>query len=130
MNLSVEKGGAVQDRPAADFAENPDWDEGDTHFGDFIEDKNALSPASATADQIMQEQLEDVLKTLTPREETVAASSLRHRGRLSPHAGGSGQSFRGDPRARSADRDESLAQTAPPDPQQKVAGFSGLTQRT
>lgn len=72
MNLSVEKvRGVFKIAQQPISLETPIGDEGDTHFGDFIEDKNALSPASATADQIMQEQLEDVLKTLTPREETV-----------------------------------------------------------
>jgi len=51
--------------------ETPIGDEGDTHFGDFIEDKNAVSPSSATEDLIMQEQVESVLQTLSPREETV-----------------------------------------------------------
>lgn len=51
--------------------ETPIGDDGDTHFGDFIEDKNAVSPDSATTGMIMDEQLERILKTLTEREETV-----------------------------------------------------------
>ncbi len=51
--------------------ETPVGDEGDTHFGDFIEDKKVRSPSSSTSDTIMNEQLETVLKTLTEREETV-----------------------------------------------------------
>jgi RNA polymerase primary sigma factor len=51
--------------------ETPVGDEGDTHFGDFIEDKNVPSPSIVTSDQIMHEQLEGVLRTLTEREETV-----------------------------------------------------------
>jgi RNA polymerase primary sigma factor len=51
--------------------ETPVGDEGDTHFGDFIEDKSILSPANSTSDHIMNEQIETVLKTLTEREETV-----------------------------------------------------------
>ncbi len=51
--------------------ETPVGDDGDTQFGDFIEDKNVISPENATSDMIMDEQLEHVLKTLTEREETV-----------------------------------------------------------
>lgn len=51
--------------------ETPVGDEGDTHFGDFIEDKSITSPSHSTSDHIMNEQIETVLKTLTEREETV-----------------------------------------------------------
>lgn len=51
--------------------ETPVGDEGDTHFGDFIEDKSVTSPSHSTSDHIMHEQIETVLKTLTEREETV-----------------------------------------------------------
>ena len=51
--------------------QTPIGDEGDTHFGDFIEDKKAVSPASATAYAMLREQLDDVLSTLTDREKKV-----------------------------------------------------------
>ncbi len=51
--------------------ETPVGEEGDTHFGDFIEDKKVRSPSASTSDSIMNDQLETVLKTLTEREETV-----------------------------------------------------------
>jgi RNA polymerase primary sigma factor len=51
--------------------ETPIGDEGDTHFGDFIEDKAAVSPASATAQTMLKEQMEKVLDTLTDREKQV-----------------------------------------------------------
>ncbi|MFH0772182.1 MAG: RNA polymerase sigma factor RpoD [Candidatus Omnitrophota bacterium] len=51
--------------------QTPVGDEGDTHFGDFIEDKRAISPANATAYSMLKEQLEDVLTTLTEREKRV-----------------------------------------------------------
>ena len=51
--------------------QTPVGDEGDTHFGDFIEDKRAISPANATAYSMLKEQLEDVLTTLTEREKKV-----------------------------------------------------------
>ncbi len=51
--------------------QTPIGDEGDTHFGDFIEDKKAISPANATAYSMLKEQFEDVLGTLTEREKSV-----------------------------------------------------------
>lgn len=51
--------------------ETPIGDEGDTHFGDFIEDKAAVSPASAAAQTLLKEQMEKVLDTLTDREKQV-----------------------------------------------------------
>jgi len=51
--------------------ETPVGDEGDSSFGDFIEDKTAESPSNATAFSVFQEKLADVLGTLTEREEKV-----------------------------------------------------------
>ncbi len=51
--------------------QTPIGDEGDTQFGDFIEDKSAVSPANATAYSMLKEQMNDVLDTLTEREEKV-----------------------------------------------------------
>jgi len=51
--------------------ETPVGDEGDSSFGDFIEDKAAESPANATAFSVFQEKLADVLGSLTEREEKV-----------------------------------------------------------
>jgi RNA polymerase primary sigma factor len=51
--------------------QTPIGDEGDTHFGDFIEDKRAVSPASATTYAMLKEQMDDVLTTLTDRERKV-----------------------------------------------------------
>lgn len=51
--------------------QTPVGDEGDTHFGDFIEDRRAVSPANATAYSMLKEQLDDVLTTLTEREKKV-----------------------------------------------------------
>lgn len=49
----------------------PIGDDGDTNFGDFIEDKRAVSPARATAYTILKEQMESALETLTEREKKV-----------------------------------------------------------
>lgn len=51
--------------------QTPIGDEGDTHFGDFIEDKRAVSPSSATTYAMLKEQMDDVLTTLTERERKV-----------------------------------------------------------
>jgi len=51
--------------------QTPIGDEGDTHFGDFIEDKRAVSPSSATTYAMLKEQMDDVLITLTERERKV-----------------------------------------------------------
>ena len=51
--------------------ETPVGDEGDSSFGDFIEDKSAENPANATAFSVFQEKLSEVLGTLTEREEKV-----------------------------------------------------------
>ncbi|MCX7011946.1 MAG: RNA polymerase sigma factor RpoD [Candidatus Sumerlaeota bacterium] len=51
--------------------ETPIGEDGDSHFGDFIEDQDAVSPVTATAYKLMQEKIEEVLETLTDREEKV-----------------------------------------------------------
>jgi len=51
--------------------ETPIGEEEDSHLGDFIPDDDALAPADAASQLLLKEQLADVLKTLTPREERV-----------------------------------------------------------
>jgi RNA polymerase primary sigma factor len=51
--------------------ETPIGEEEDSLLGDFIEDKDVENPASQTAFKLLQEQLEDVLMTLPPREQEV-----------------------------------------------------------
>ena len=51
--------------------ETPIGEEDDSHLGDFIEDQEALAPADAAAFELLKEQLEEVLHTLTEREEKV-----------------------------------------------------------
>ena len=51
--------------------ETPIGEEDDSHLGDFIEDQDATSPADSAAYQMLKEQLENVLDTLTDREENV-----------------------------------------------------------
>jgi RNA polymerase primary sigma factor len=51
--------------------ETPIGEEEDTHLGDFIPDEDIPSPADAAAFTLLQEQLEEVLDTLAPREKMV-----------------------------------------------------------
>jgi RNA polymerase primary sigma factor len=51
--------------------ETPIGEEDDSHLGDFIEDHTALAPAEAASHQLLKEQVEDVLDSLTERERKV-----------------------------------------------------------
>ena len=51
--------------------QTPIGDEGDTHFGDFIEDKKAVSPANATLHSMLKEEITSVLSTLDDRERKI-----------------------------------------------------------
>ena len=51
--------------------ETPIGEEEDSHLGDFIEDHTALAPAEAASHQLLKEQVEDVLESLTERERKV-----------------------------------------------------------
>ena len=51
--------------------ETPIGEEEDSHLGDFIPDDDAPAPADAASHTLLKEQLSEVLKTLTPREEKV-----------------------------------------------------------
>ena len=51
--------------------ETPIGEEEDSHLGDFIEDRQVVSPAETVINLNLKDQTESVLKTLTPREEKV-----------------------------------------------------------
>lgn len=51
--------------------QTPIGDEGDTHFGDFIEDKKAVSPANATVHVMLKDEMNAALDTLTEREKKI-----------------------------------------------------------
>jgi len=51
--------------------ETPIGEEEDSHLGDFLEDPTALAPAEAASQQLLREQVEDVLASLTSRERRV-----------------------------------------------------------
>jgi RNA polymerase primary sigma factor len=51
--------------------ETPIGEESDSHLGDFIEDPDAHAPEDVAAYEMLKEQMEDILDTLTDREESV-----------------------------------------------------------
>ena len=51
--------------------ETPIGEEEDSHLGDFIEDQTALAPADAASHQLLKEQVDEVLASLTDRERKV-----------------------------------------------------------
>ena len=51
--------------------ETPIGEEEDSHLGDFIQDEEASQPAEAASYTLLREQLEEVLTSLSPREEQV-----------------------------------------------------------
>ena len=72
MNISEERVREIQ-KIAQDpvSLETPIGEEEDSHLGDFIPDDDAPEPAEAASFMLLKEQLVEVLKTLTPREEKV-----------------------------------------------------------
>lgn len=72
MELSVEKVREIlkiAQEPVS--LETPIGEEDDSHLGDFIEDKQAVSPADYTNNEMLKEVFDDVLLELTDREEKV-----------------------------------------------------------
>ena len=72
MDISVEKvrkTKKIAQQPIS--LETPIGEEEDSHLGDFLEDKTAVSPSDAATFLSLQEQTSSVLKTLTPREEKI-----------------------------------------------------------
>lgn len=51
--------------------EKPFGDEDDTHFGDFVEDKDMISPSEYTEKEVLKEVLEKTFEDMPPREEKV-----------------------------------------------------------
>ncbi|MBN2754885.1 MAG: RNA polymerase sigma factor RpoD [Candidatus Goldbacteria bacterium] len=72
MGMSAEKVRSVlkiSQHPIS--LETPIGEEKDSHLGDFIEDKDAISPAAAAVNVLLKEQIEKVLHTLKEREAEV-----------------------------------------------------------
>jgi RNA polymerase primary sigma factor len=72
MNLPSEKvRGILKIAQHPISLQTPIGDSDDSHFGDFIEDKGAESPADATGYSLLKEKIQEVLSTLTDREKRV-----------------------------------------------------------
>jgi len=72
MDISVERVREIMKIAQEPVSlETPIGEEEDSHLGDFIEDQDAPAPAEAASFMLLKEQLEEVLETLTPREEKV-----------------------------------------------------------
>ena len=72
MNMPVEKVREIMKIAQEPVSlETPIGEEEDSHLGDFIPDDDAPAPADAASHTLLKEQLGEVLKTLTPREEKV-----------------------------------------------------------
>ncbi len=72
MGITVERVREIQKVAQEPVSlETPIGEEEDSHLGDFIEDEEAPAPAEAAGYQLLKEQLEEVLDTLTSREEKV-----------------------------------------------------------
>lgn len=71
-NISAEKVREIQ-KIALDpvSLETPIGEEDDSHLGDFIEDKDTLSPGDYTNNQLLKDEINAVLQGLTEREEKV-----------------------------------------------------------
>ena len=72
MDISVEKVQQIQKIAQEPISlESPVGEEEDSNLGDFISDPHALDPYEYTAKMKLRQELDDVLKTLTEREERV-----------------------------------------------------------
>ena len=72
MEMPAEKVGEivkVSQLPVS--LESPMGEEENSHLGDFIEDRDTLPPADAASKQLLKEQIDSVLSTLSPREQRV-----------------------------------------------------------
>ncbi len=72
MELTAEKVREIV--KAAQFPvslEAPISEDGDAHLGDFIEDRNSISPADAASKQLLRKRIGEILSELTPREQRV-----------------------------------------------------------
>jgi len=72
MDISPEKVreiGKISQLPIS--LESPIGEDENSHLSDFIEDHNVLPPVDAASRQLLKEQIDDVLSSLTPREQRV-----------------------------------------------------------
>jgi RNA polymerase primary sigma factor len=69
MDLSADSVRSMMDASQHAIAlERPVGDDGDSEFGDFIEDQDSPSPVESATQHLLQETIEEVLSELTPRQ--------------------------------------------------------------
>ncbi len=83
--------------------ETPIGEEEDSHLGDFIEDRQAVSPSEAVISVNLKEYTSQVLRTLTPREERVIKMRFGLEDGSGAHARRGWPELPGDARAHPAD---------------------------
>ena len=105
--------------------ETPIGEEEDSHLGDFIEDRGVVSPTEAVINLNLKEQTDQVLKTLTPREEKVIKMRFGLEDGSEHTLGEVGQSFTVTREAHPSDRGQGPPQAAPPQPQPQAPGIHG-----
>ena len=72
LNMPIDKVGEIMKIAQEPVSlETPIGEEEDSHLGDFIQDDDAPAPSDAATFTLLKEQLDDVLNTLTAREEKV-----------------------------------------------------------
>jgi RNA polymerase sigma factor (sigma-70 family) len=105
----------------------PLGEDGDSEFGDLIEDSEAVVPADAVSFTLLQEQLQQVLDTLSEREAGWSHAVRAHR-RPAQDARRDRQGLRRHPRADPPDRVQDHVEAAPPEP--RLAGAARLPRLT
>ena len=106
--------------------ETPIGEEEDSHLGDFIEDRGALAPAEAASHQLLKEQVEAVLDSLTGRERRVLQLRFGLEDGRARTLEEVGKRVQRDPRADPPDRGEGAPQAAPPVPEPQAQGLPGV----
>ena len=72
MEMSPERiRGAIKIAQLPISLELPMGEDAESHLGDFIEDRNAIQPLDGASKQLLKDQINEVLLTLTPREQRV-----------------------------------------------------------
>ena len=105
--------------------EGPVGDEDSSSLGDFIEDEDAPSPMDAAAREMLREQVQHALESLSDREREVLELRFGLKDGKEHTLGRSEPLFQRDPRARAPDRGEGAAEDAAPCTQPGVAGLFG-----
>ena len=105
----------------------PLGEDGDSEFGDLIEDSEAIQPGEAVSFTLLQEQLHSVLGTLSEREAGVVSMRFGLDRRAAQDPRRDRQGLRGDPGAHPPDRVQDHVEAAAPVPFQGPPGLPRLT---